>query len=168
MSDVMLKPEEKMVRKVTNREVRAEEATLQLWPPPWTDDPEWQCTEEAHQREDALCYQCYGTGVRNGYVENYHILVRDVRYEEVIGADGEPRWEDDFTSLTFECPLRYHVFYGCIFLFDNRPWRVTDVKQIEEDEDDDGNLLPERWEVWCRKMESFEGGYAFLAQLPKE
>ena len=141
------------------------DTAFEVWYPPLKQEskPEYHCTDPAHQDRNALCRSCFDTGVCNGYVQNDAIPVRDVRYEEVLQVEeGPSRWEDDFTTLTFECPLGFHIMKGCIFLFDDRPWRVTDVKQVDEDEDDDGNELPERWEVWCRKLEVWEGAACFL------
>ena len=164
MSDYLVtkKPDVMTVRVKTVREVKAPEAELKLWYPPLKrdDKPEWHCTNEVHRDDLSVCTDCYGTGVRGAYVQTETFLVQDLSYAEE--QDGPEDDLEELTSLTFYCAVRHHVFNGCLYDFDDRAWKVAMVEQADLDEDDDGEFLPERWDVWCRKLDRYESAYYFL------
>lgn len=165
MTELKMKPDVKMIRVKTVREVKMAETSIDLWHPPSKSNgaPECKCVRELFIDGMPLCRDCYGTDISGGYEGTLVVNIRDVSYEEVMDAGGERRrWEDDYTFLTFECDLGFHIFYGCLFLFDDRQWKVVGVEQKEEDEDDDGNFLLERWAVSARNLEKWEGASAFL------
>ncbi len=161
MTDVMLKPEVKTVRVKTIREVCVEEAVVRPWRPYYlVKGSEWGCTCE--EGDHSRCLRCCGTGVPGGYESDRDIGITAASYEEVVDLGGEPRFGDDFVSLTFECVFQSWIFPGCVFTFDEHHWKVLSVEELEEDEDDDGGFLPDRWEVLSRRLEEFDAAYVFL------
>jgi hypothetical protein len=165
MSNVMLKLDEKRVRTKTVREVQVPAARIRPWRPDFLAPGEWRCADcdGGYCPDESVCKRCYGTGVPGAaYTMDHYVDIINASYEEVVDAGGERRFEDDYVHLTFETAFQTYIYPGCIFTFDSQFWKVTGVQELEDDEDDDGNLLPDRWEVIARRLEKFEGAYLFL------
>lgn len=153
------------------REVQVPAAAIRPWRPAFLPEGEWlcSCAKGYELADDSICKQCYGTGIpkSGGYTMDGFIDIVNASYEDVVDAGGERRFEDDFTHLSCETAFQSWIYPGCIFTFDDQFWKVTGMQELEDDEDDDGNLLPDRWEVCARRLGKFEPAYLFL-QLEDE
>lgn len=164
---------QRMIRTKTVREVFVEKGHFLLWKPA-LGGKRCECFLKEHDDPNWLCRECYGSGLLGGgYVtDGKPVRFQDASFKEVESVEVQedttvenslvPPIEDEFVSLSFECDLHYHIYYGCIFKFEDYCWKVVG---IEEQDDDTGLPTPVRWSVTARRLQEFEGAYLFLKDV---